>query len=80
MFQDLEKLDSFELAEDCGANLLEKKGDGSCVYLEGNKCGIHEDRPEACREFFCTTEEDKFQNMVEIIKEADRDKISSVYE
>ncbi len=33
---------------------LEKKKDGSCVYLDGeNKCSIHPDRPTSCRDFHC---------------------------
>lgn len=71
-------VDNFNLAKSCGANLLAKKSDGSCVYLEGTQCGIHDSRPNACRDFFCTTKAQKFSGMVKEIKKADPDKISSV--
>jgi len=33
---------------------LERKPDGSCVYLdERNMCSIHETKPKACRDFVC---------------------------
>lgn len=80
MFGDIEQIDDFEQATECGANLLAKKEDDCCVYLDGNLCDIHKDRPSVCRDFFCTTTEERFQNMVEIIKENDTDKKSSIYE
>ncbi len=72
------EIESFKLAKESGANLLAKKGNGACVYLVDNQCSIHETRPGVCRDFFCTTKAKKFEGMVEIIKEADTDKISSV--
>lgn len=30
-------------------------GDGMCIYLEGNLCGIYEDRPLLCRVDECYT-------------------------
>lgn len=34
---------------------LEKKEDGSCIYLdEESMCSIHESSPTACKEFICT--------------------------
>ena len=34
---------------------LKTKPDGSCLYLDDeNKCSIHGDSPDACREFICT--------------------------
>lgn len=34
---------------------LYKKPDGSCVYLDGHdKCSIHPDRPQGCRDFSCS--------------------------
>jgi len=35
--------------------VLNKKGDGSCVYQDNNTglCCIYEDRPEACKKFRC---------------------------
>lgn len=66
------KMKNFKEAEKCGANLLAKKVDGECIYLENNLCGIHNERPVVCREFFCTTKEMKFQGMVEIIKREEK--------
>jgi Fe-S-cluster containining protein len=35
--------------------LLNKKEDGSCIYLDQNNlCSIYENRPEVCRETVCT--------------------------
>lgn len=80
MFAGLDPITDFALAKDCGANLLAKKADGGCVYLDGNLCGIHETRPKVCRDFFCTSRAKKFAGMVKIIKENDKEKISSVLE
>ena len=34
---------------------LDKKEDGSCIYLDNeNKCSIHPHRPQACRDFDCS--------------------------
>jgi Fe-S-cluster containining protein len=74
------KVDNFKMASECGANLLAKKLDGSCVYLVDNKCGIHADRPKACRNFFCTTKAKKFQGMVDKIKQSDKEKVSSIFD
>lgn len=68
----------YKLAKVCGANFLAKKPDGSCIYLEGTQCGIHETRPQVCRDFFCTSLAKKFSVMVQEIKAADNQKISSV--
>jgi|WetSurMetagenome_2_1015567.scaffolds.fasta_scaffold23824_4 Fe-S-cluster containining protein len=70
-------IENFAKVKGCGANLLAKNADGSCVYLKNNLCGIHTDRPNVCREFFCTTRAKKFEGMVEEIKMADTNKISS---
>ena len=81
MFGEYGQMENFNEAKECGANLLAKKEDGSCVYLEDDgKCGIHDTRPGVCRDFFCTSTAKKFESMVEIIIEADRDGISSVSE
>jgi len=73
------EFEDFSEAKNCGANLLAKKPDGSCIYLKNNKCRIHTERPKVCRSFFCTTKAKKFQKMVEIIKDEDKEKISSVF-
>jgi Fe-S-cluster containining protein len=68
--------DKFSEAQNCGAILLAKKEDDCCIYLEDNKCSIHANRPKVCRAFFCTTKACKFQSMVKVIREKDRQKIS----
>lgn len=59
---------NFNMAKDCGANFLAKKADGSCIYLENNKCRIHTDRPNVCRSFFCNSKAKRFEGMREMIK------------
>ena len=66
-FEEFGMVEDFDEAQESGANVLEKNEDGSCVYLKDNKCSIHEKRPEACREFFCTSEKPKFQKMIQIV-------------
>lgn len=78
MFQEYGVMENFNQAKSCGANLLAKKADDSCVYLEGKRCGIHATRPRVCREFFCTTKAVKFGKMVKIIKKVDKQGISSL--
>ena len=68
-------IEDFGSAKGCGANLLAKKADGSCVYLKNNLCSIHNHRPKVCREFFCTTKAKKFQGMVEEIRKAGEIKV-----
>lgn len=70
MFNNIEKIDNFELASSCGANLLNQNTDGSCIYLKGNECSIHETRPAVCRQFFCRGTEAKYKKMREIINAA----------
>ncbi len=62
-----EFVDDFEEAELVGANILEQKEDKSCIYLEDNICSIHPNRPQSCRPFFCSSQEDKFKTMIEKI-------------
>ena len=69
MFQDCGLIDNFHQAKNCGANLLAKKTDNSCVYLIDNRCSIHSTRPRVCQHFFCTSKNKKFQAMIKIIKE-----------
>lgn len=71
-------IEDYKLAKESGANLLAKKVDNSCVYLENNMCGIHGDRPGVCKDFFCTSRAKKFEGMVKIIKNDDTRNISSV--
>ncbi len=50
-------------------NVLEQNPDGSCIYLKDGKCSIHDSRPKVCREFFCDSKEERFQDMIKKIKE-----------
>jgi Fe-S-cluster containining protein len=63
------EITNFSEVEDYGLNFIKQNIDGSCFYLKDNNCSIHEVRPAVCREFFCTTTEPKFQQMVRGIAE-----------
>ncbi|MFA7301633.1 MAG: YkgJ family cysteine cluster protein [Candidatus Shapirobacteria bacterium] len=52
---------------DSKVHILDKNPDGSCIYLKNNLCSIHENRPQVCRHFFCSTKSKKFQGMVKMI-------------
>ncbi len=80
MFGEAAGISNFNQAKDCGANLLAQKADGSYIYLDGNLCRIHDDRPKVCRDFFCTTKAKKFETMVGIIKNNNPERISSALE
>lgn len=69
MFPDLKIIKDFNKAKSCGANFLVQKKDGSCIYLVGDKCSIHSRRPMVCRQFFCTSKNKKFQNMITLINQ-----------
>ena len=58
----------FQEAEATGANIITQKEDGSCIYQKDNKCTIHNNRPEACRAFFCKSDNPKFKEMKDTIK------------
>ena len=60
---------TFAKAEACGANILEQKPDGSCFYLKNNRCSIHNERPAACKNFFCSSKNKTFKGMIHDIKE-----------
>ena len=62
-------IDDFKLAKEAGANILKRREDGACVYLEDNLCSIHENRPKVCKGFFCNSKAKKWQGM---IKEVDK--------
>ena len=60
----------FEEAELVGANILAQKEDRkTCIYLKDNKCSMHYDRPQSCRNFFCDSKDPKFRKMIEEIEE-----------
>jgi len=67
-FKKLGLIKNFPEASSCGANLVQTKKDGSCVYLQENKCSIHSKRPQVCKEFFCNSKEPRFKNMITQIK------------
>jgi len=58
----------FTTVEQYGGNIIKEQKDGSCIYLKGDLCSIHERRPQACRDFFCASKDKKFKNMIQIIK------------
>lgn len=37
-----------------GSRILDAKPNGDCVYLQGNRCSIHEDKPQNCRNWHCS--------------------------
>lgn len=80
MFEEYGKMTNFNEVKSCGANLLAKNEDGGCIYLKDSLCSIHDDRPDVCRDFFCTTKAKRFADMVKIIEEHDDKKISSMFE
>jgi Fe-S-cluster containining protein len=71
-FEKFGVIEDFAKAEDCGANIIEQKAedDMSCIYLKDKKCSIHETRPESCKVFFCDSEEEQFQGMINDLKKA----------
>ncbi|MBU2592814.1 YkgJ family cysteine cluster protein [Patescibacteria group bacterium] len=75
-FEEFGLIKDFHKAVACGASTLKEKEDGSCPYLKGNKCSIHQIRPQACWEFFCASKSKKFRKMIEQIKKK-RDKLSA---
>ena len=64
LFDEFGIVDDFEESELVGANILAQKEDGSCIYLRDNKCSIHEDRPRSCRNFFCSSKNKRFREMI----------------
>jgi Fe-S-cluster containining protein len=60
--------EEFSAIEQYGGNILKQKPDGSCMYLNGSLCSIHKKRPQVCREFFCTSNNRKFKDMISFIK------------
>ncbi|MBR9706123.1 YkgJ family cysteine cluster protein [Candidatus Pacearchaeota archaeon] len=75
-FMEFGLISDFDLAQECGANIIEQDTDESCIYLKDGKCSIHKIRPEACREFFCSSKEDRFKGMIELIKKTKNDQKS----
>ena len=73
-FEEFGLTKAFKEAEMCGANIITQKKDESCIYLENGKCSIHDIRPKACREFFCSSKDPTFKSMID---EVGKFKISS---
>ena len=67
-FEEFGLINEFEKAADCGASTLKQKKDGSCLYLRGKRCSIHQIRPQACKEFFCASKSKKFKKMIEQVE------------
>jgi Fe-S-cluster containining protein len=59
---------NFAHAQRCGAHLVAKNADDSCIYRVDNRCRIHAARPQVCRDFFCTSRAKKFAGMVKAIQ------------
>ncbi len=70
VFEEFGPVKDFAEAELIGANLLaQKEPTITCIYLQDSKCSIHQDRPQACRDFFCESKEEWCQGMIKKIKE-----------
>ncbi len=67
-FEEFGLIDDFNEASKIGGNFLKQKEDGSCVYLNDNKCSIHQTRPQVCKEFFCSSKKKRFQGMIRQIE------------
>lgn len=65
------KVDDFEEAELCGANIIASKDDG-CFYLKDGKCSIHNMKPVSCKNFYCGSKDPKFSTMIEKINQSRR--------
>jgi Fe-S-cluster containining protein len=66
-FEEFELIKDFNLAEECGANIIMQNSEGGCIYLNEGLCSIHKIRPKACRDFFCTSKDEQFNEMIEKI-------------
>ena len=67
IFDGLTPIDNYHEAADCGANFLAQSKNGGCIYLKSNSCSIHQKRPQVCREYFCQSKKQEYQNMHNII-------------
>lgn len=69
IFDEFGIMDDFEEAVLTGANTLAQKEGGACIYLEDNKCSIHDGRPQSCRNFFCDSDNPQFKGMIKKIED-----------
>ncbi|PJA49436.1 hypothetical protein CO169_02010 [Candidatus Shapirobacteria bacterium CG_4_9_14_3_um_filter_39_13] len=67
MFEQFGLTENFSEAEKYGLNILAQNKDNSCIYLKNNSCSIHQDRPQLCRLFFCTSKSKRFEKMRQAI-------------
>jgi Fe-S-cluster containining protein len=58
---------NFDTIKKYGGNILKRNSDGSCNYLENNLCSIHKNRPQACRNFSCSSKLTKYKGMIALI-------------
>jgi Fe-S-cluster containining protein len=69
LFEMFGVVEDFEEVQRDGSNILAQHDDESCIYLEDGKCSIHDDKPSACKKFFCKTKDPNFAEMVRQIEE-----------
>lgn len=74
-FEEFGIIADFEEAELTAANILSQKDDGSCVYLEDNKCSIHNNKPKSCKTFFCSSKDPSFKTMIDKINKKREEKL-----
>lgn len=68
-FKEFDLGNEFDHIQQCGGNILNQKKDGSCIYLHGKSCSIHQIRPQACRDFSCDSKDSRYKKMIEMINE-----------
>jgi Fe-S-cluster containining protein len=71
-FKKIGNIENYSEAKKCGANILAKNKDGSCIYLKNKKCSIYSYWPRVCRNFFCSSKNKKWDKMIMMVKEAKR--------
>jgi len=67
-FEEFGLVNNFHKVSKYGMNTLKQRENGNCIYLKRNKCSIHRIRPQACRDFLCTSTLKKFKRMIEQIE------------
>jgi len=67
VFEKFGLTENFSEAKKYGLNILAQNKDKSCVYLKNNSCKIHQNRPQVCRIFFCTSKSKRFEKMRQAI-------------
>jgi len=77
-FEEFGMVEDFDEAQESGANILEQQEDGSCIYFKEGQCSIHKTRPQACRDFFCESKEEKYKHMVEMVNKVKKKQLLKV--